>query len=100
MKRLVTVGLLALALTAVSEQRAAANGFGISWGLHLSGNFSWNWCSPCCSCYCPPPCTYYGGYGYHAGYAAHAPSHDMGYAYQGYRPPAPSPAPPAPIHQA
>lgn len=107
MKKLATAGLLAaaLALTALSGQKAAAWGcdscgvgcgnscggccsHGGCWGFGLSFNFTrcgcstpcWNACSFCQPCSCPPACICADTFAGYGGYAAA----DYGYPAAGY----------------
>jgi hypothetical protein len=94
MKRFALAGVVALALLALSQQRASADGWGISPGsfsVNLGLNVAWSGCSiggpGLCNkgpaCYGPPgypaPAMYgaygapgYGGYGGYAGFDGHA----------------------------
>jgi hypothetical protein len=105
MKRFLIAGLLALTVTAASQQQASAwckftisSNFNLCWE---TGGHCWSWGMSSYS----PPCPYQGGYAYPAVYggydtgshAAAYPAYDYGaYAYSGYGvpPQATQPSPP------
>lgn len=87
MKKMLVAGLLALAVTAVSQQQASAwCKFSIGLGINLSYESTGHTWTHCFSCVSNPPPACYGGYGVFpldsigdAGYSA-----AYGYAYTGY----------------